>query len=222
MAVNMTTEKIARSAPAPFEFYKAVYQTELTGKRAGSLFELAEVVRTIDGMSIFHHMFHSLIDAHLAPSEFSNDFAFWIADALKDEALAERLANISMTDADNVDALREKVLEVLDDITGDLTAPSGLEFHFMKSTLVAFPIGRAARNFEEFKQGIESLDPKSIFYHLYVSKIVEEKRENDFSAWLRCVGESDLADCYSTLEPSDCRDLSELKGRLISKLRRLA
>jgi len=201
-----------------FKFCKMVYITELTGQNAYSVPEFIKIIKNIDEMSIFHHIFHNYIEDSFNFSEYTNDFSIWASKALKDEDLAERLAAVSIDDLKDIEDIRKRILEVVETAKPSYV-PEGGEFNFMKCTIGKFATGEIANNLEEFINGIEKLDARTIFYHAYLSKIIEGKMENDFSSWLRSQGLVELAETISRIEPR-VQDLAMLKANLLNILRR--
>src|SRR5262249_56817891 len=101
-------------AASPFRFWTRITLTRLTGRRAADLAELVEHLRTVPASVIFHHTHHFLVQhQHLSP-EPPNDLAFWVTNVLQEDQLGERLAAIDTVQFASLEALRDRVLGVLD------------------------------------------------------------------------------------------------------------
>ena len=102
-------------AKEPFRLCTRLHLSELTGLRASTLRELLELIKTVSGSSIYHHT-HRFLQQHqyLSP-EPPNDFAYWVANVLGEQELGEKLASIDIVQYSSVRALREKIIEVIED-----------------------------------------------------------------------------------------------------------
>jgi len=120
------------------------------------------------------------------------------AHALHDLPLAERLAVIDPADFHDAEALRQEVLEVveqrLDELEAPTWAPRDRQFHFMRGQLVVFDTGRRVREPRDLAQLLAQLSPGSIFYHAIDARRRAPAGQDDFLAWL-----ADLDDGYEGL-----------------------
>src|SRR5439155_25994910 len=98
-------------AVKPFDFKSRLNLTLLTGRSARDLPELLENLRTVPGNVIYHHTHHFLVQHQYLSPEPPNDFAYWIANHLQEEELAEELASIDVLRFDTIRALREAIIE---------------------------------------------------------------------------------------------------------------
>ena len=159
-----------------------------TGVRAQSLPGLREGLLGVPADSVYHHFWGGLLRARFDDPEFSNDFAVWVRHALHDLPLAERLAVIDPADFVDAEALRQEVLEVveqrLDEIEAPAWAPRDRQFHFMRGQLVVFDTGRRIRDPRELVELLPQLSPGSVFYHLIDARRREPSGQDDFHAWL--------------------------------------
>ena len=164
-----------------------------TGVRAQNLPELREGLASVPPDSVYHHFWGSLLRAHFDDPEFNNDFAVWARHALHDLPLAERLAVIDPADFTDADALRQEVLEVveqrLDEIESPTWAPRDRQFHFMRGQLVVFDTGRRVCEPRELVDLLPQLAPGSVFYHLIDARHREPKGQDDLHAWLAASGD---------------------------------
>lgn len=159
-----------------------------TGVRAQSLPGLREGLLAVPADSVYHHFWGGLLRARFDDPEFSNDFAVWVRHALHDLPLAERLAVIDPADFVDAEALRQEVLEVveqrLDEIEAPAWAPRDRQFHFMRGQLVVFDTGRRICEPRELVELLPQLSPGSVFYHVIDARRREPQGQDDFRAWL--------------------------------------
>jgi hypothetical protein len=67
-------------------------------------------------------------------------------------------------------------------------------FCFQSSVTFIYPLGRTADDLRSFVAAAKEAPAESIFYHFVVAPVLEGKRDNDFTIWLRnqgCVAEAD-------------------------------
>jgi hypothetical protein len=64
-----------------------------------------------------------------------------------------------------------------------------------------YPIGRTADSVRAFVDAAKEAPPESIFYHFVVAPVLEEKRDNDFTIWLRMQGRDAEAEKVRRLSP---------------------
>ena len=102
------------TAKTAFEFYTSSQLVEITSQKAGDLKEFREILKGIDGSSIFYHVHHAFREHQFAPGVYTNDFAHWVENEIGEHVLAERLANINIKDYTKLEALRDKIVEILD------------------------------------------------------------------------------------------------------------
>lgn len=159
-----------------------------TGVRAQSLPGLREGLLAAPPDSVYHHFWGGLLRARFDDPEFSNDFAVWVRHALHDLPLTERLAVIDPADFVDAEALRQEVLEVveqrLDEIEAPAWSPRDRQFHFLRGQLVVFDTGRRIRDPRELVELLPQLSPGSVFYHCIDARRREPPGQDDFRTWL--------------------------------------
>jgi hypothetical protein len=165
-----------------------------TGQRARDLLELRYQLLTIHPGCIYYHFWGARLQPRFDNPDYVNDFAQWAHDALHDVRLAERLGVLDPLDFPSLDALRQGVLEVIDErldesnVTPD-AAPDG-QFHFIRSQLVILGTQRSASTPQELGALIAHLSPGSVFYHFIDARRRTETGEDDFRVWLRRFGDA--------------------------------
>ncbi len=207
-----------------FTFYKARYQFELTGKSARDISELISVIKEVDESSIFHHIYHALLDYHFLPIEYPNDFAYWIADVLHEPALAERLADPDLRDIHDLDALRARIVDITEDYlaTHDVSGRAGVgqEFHFIKSISVIFPTRHVASNISEALEVLKVIDLDSIFYYFIASRMLGGEHYKAFSRWIFENNSHELMESLDNLYPYGFANLNAMRVEIVKIVER--
>jgi hypothetical protein len=173
----------------PFYFYTSSSLVELTGERANTLEELLTLLRRCSGSAIFYHVFQSYRERQFVIWRYHSDFAQWISASLGEEALAERLGALDVRDFTSIRALRESMLQIIDDHLqkfpqcGERNGKT--PFFFGQSVSVVMPTNYIARTLEGFHQIIRKIGIRSIHYHLIEARLRLGIHTNDFSYWFR-------------------------------------
>lgn len=192
---------------APFEFKSRLILTELLGKRAATLPELTDGIRTVPLSSIYHHTHRFLQQHHFLSPEPPNDFAYWVTNMLNEEVAGEMLASIDVMQFFKLSDLRMRFLELLEDYLRSVKhkvsgrCPEGEEFHFMSSRIFVVSTGYVAYDVAQFKEILKTVSIHAIYFHMFEAKLRLEKGDNDFSIWLRSAGNEKEADQISRLDP---------------------
>ena len=193
-----------------FVFQHGFYLVELAGKKAENLKEFLKCIQTIDDESIFYHVYHTLRQHHFAIPEYSNDFAHWLKKELHEDVLAERFTYVRISQYDDIEAIREKLVEMskkrlVDKSNSTLNVPEEKAFHFVRAKIIALPTNFMAKNLDDFVGCLERVDRGSIFHHFFSSRLKfskkEEKYVDDFSEWIAKIGHPEIADKISALNP---------------------
>ncbi len=213
--------RLAREAQG-FTFYTERRLVEITGRKASDLKELLQGLYEVSGSSIFYHTHQSFLQRHFTVPFYRNDFATWVAEALGEEGLGERLASINIIDCSSIRELRELLIWTIED---HLRHHETLEprrahpdevFYFSKSKSFVFPTNRIAHTLEEFAWHLTQISHHSLFYHVFVTRLLPYNRDRDFSVWVsEELGKKDLAIRMRQLDPY-VRTLEDLKNDLVS------
>lgn len=203
----------------PFLFYTERRLVALTGLRARTLAQLTEHLGKVPGSSIFYHTHHMYLAHHFETPVFSNDFALWVAGALREEALGEKLAAVDLLSFPTIRQLREAILAVIGNYLGEdgrrqRECPEGDEFHFCRSKSFIMPTGLVAHDPREFFELLPRVSNASLYFHFFESRLRLENQTNDFSEWLAGRGETELAKAIDLVDPY-VMTLDEFKQRII-------
>ena len=195
-----------KTAKEPFHFSTRSHLKELTGLKAGNLWELVDIMKKSPDSVIYYHTHHFLEEHHYLTPEPANDFALWVSDVLGDEVLGEKLASVDTFSFASLAALRERLVSIIEEHLATETerrnAPEGREFYFMKAVSVVMPTPYLAHDLREFAQVLHLLSLGSLYYHIFEARLRLGRPTNDFSIWLeRSLDEGELAERVSRLDP---------------------
>jgi hypothetical protein len=178
-----------------------------TGRRAQTLRELRDILRDIHPGCIYHHFWGTLLRPQFSDREYNNDFATWCHHSLHDSRAAERLAVIDPADYADLEALRQELIEVIDERLDEtelmLFARADQQFHFARSVIVVFDTHRRLSHPAELVNALPELSVGSVFYHFIDARRREPFGVDDFRAWLIGSGTEygGLCDSLAEVEP---------------------
>lgn len=162
--------------------------TIATGRKALNLAELRDRLEVVDIASIYHHFWGGLLTPRFEEREFHNDFAGWARHSLREPELAERLAAIDPGEAENMEAVRQEILALIDDTLDESETsrwmPAAREFEFLRGQLVVFDTGRRLQKPADLAEQIPKMSTSSIFYHFIDARSRVPENGDDFSLWL--------------------------------------
>lgn len=188
----------------PFYFWTRLHLIKLLGLKAKNPVELLEGIKKVPASSIYYHTHRFLQQHHYLSPEPPNDFAYWL-NILNLEKLGEAIASVNVIGFKKMNDLRTEFVRILTEyMTKDrriIDCPEGEEFHFMSCVSVILPTPYVAFNLREFVEMLEKISINSLYFHIFEAPMRLEKEENDFSAWIRGIGEEELAQKISILDP---------------------
>lgn len=187
-----------------FEFKQCISILKSTGKKAGNLHALRDLIAQVSDDSIFHHTYQYFLKEHIL--EYTNDFAHWAGESLEERSLAEQLSNIDPYEYDNISDLRKELLSVIGNYIEKFPEPReampGDEFFFNETITLIFPIGIRIRNLAEFLMAIKFVDAGSIYYHFYEARMRVGGGIDDFSKWIEeSLDKKGLAERIRAIDP---------------------
>jgi hypothetical protein len=210
---------VTEAAAPVFKVLDCALTSLSAGKSAQNLRELRDHLASVPAESLAHHFYETLLRPGFDHPEFRNDFARWAQRQLHDEPLAERLGMVDLIEYDDLEQLRQALLDVVEDRLAEVSevpqAAQGKEFHFSRSHLVVFDTGRRARTPEDLGSMVPGLSTGSIYYHFIDARRRRRDRRDDFSTWLEAWG-AEYQLLRRRLEGFDFRwwSLSELRDRI--------
>jgi hypothetical protein len=186
---------------------------------ARDLPELRQGLASVPGSSVFYHTHQAYLSQHFQTPVYYNDFARWLADALREYALAEQVAALDMLSFTSVRQLREGMLALVDArlaAGGTMpAAPAGEQFYFCRSRSFILPSGLVAPTVPDLFEAIERASHASLYYHFFEARLRLGRPTNNFSDWLVRKGRADLAAEIDALDPY-VRTLDELKADIVA------
>ncbi|MBI5544164.1 MAG: hypothetical protein HY901_09765 [Deltaproteobacteria bacterium] len=202
---------------SPFVFKSAATLGFYNGFFADSARTLQTAIERVPASSIFYHLHFALFRRHFTTSEFINDFARWTRSTLGDEPLAELLAAVEPLDFTAIEDMRQALVRTIGDYVGRMEYTPSVGFKqrlcFQNCQSFIFPIGLTADTLGSFVAASQKAPAQSIFYHFVVAPLLEGKRDNDFTLWLRAEGYDKAAQKVQRLSPYST-DLYELGRRI--------
>ena len=212
--MSVSDDVEVRPDPGPFVFFTELRLAVMAGVAARDLSELRQGLASVPGSSVFYHTHQAYLSQHFQTPVYYNDFARWMADALREYALAEQVAALDMLSFTSVRQLREAMLSVIDArLAADSTmpaAPAGEPFYFCRSRSFILPSGLVAPTVPDLFTVVRKASNASLYYHFFEARLRLGRPTNNFSDWLVRKGRADLAAEVDALDPY-VRTLDELR-----------
>lgn len=201
-----------------FHFYTQYHLVEMLGFKARNPGELLEGIKAVPASSIYYHTHRFLQQHHYLSPEPPNDFAFWLMDILHLNSLGEEFLSIDTVRYCNLEDLRKTFQDLLEDhISKDGSNADclpGFEFHFLACKTLVLPMPYVANNLMEFAEILKKVSIRVLYFHIFEARMRLGVPDNDFSQWLRGIGEEQLAAEISRLDPYNMT-LERLRRKLI-------
>jgi hypothetical protein len=192
-----------------------------TGRRAQNLKELREILLTTHPGSIYYHFWGGLLHTRFEEPEYANDFAAWARHSLHDTTLAERLGVLDPTAFEDMEALRQELVEIVEERIDESEflpwTKRDEQFEFIRSQIAVFDTHRRFERPEELVDAISHMATSSIFYHFIDARRRSHERNDDFRAWLGGFGAeyAELCDQLNKVDPY-FKSLTQLRDQLTS------
>jgi Family of unknown function (DUF5752) len=181
-----------RAMVSPFAVKDCALIAIATGKRAQNLRELTERLREVEANSIFYHFWGGLLRPRFDNPEYHNDFAIWVAESLHNKVLAEKLAAIDPSAFENIEDLRNEVIETLEEALDDAEYPLWAKkdslFDFIRCRLVIFDTKLTVPVPENLLTLFPNLSLGSIFFHFIDGRRRNKNSLDDFRNWITSFG----------------------------------
>ncbi len=163
-----------------------------TGVRVQTLREFRDALERVPGTSIYHHFWGRFLQPQFDEPEYNNDFAAWAFHGLHEKALAEKLSVIDPTEHDDIEGVRQELMERVDDYLYEnesiIWSRTDEQFYFIKSQLVVLNTERHITHPRELIKQLPRMSLGSIFYHFIDARRRTKERTDDFSIWLESFG----------------------------------
>ncbi len=209
--------------PSPFFVKDCSLSTISTGEHAGNLIEFRDKLTTIHEGCIYHHFWGGHLRPMFIDPEYHNDFASWAHHVLHDDLLAEKLGIIDPTDYNNLQQMRQAVLEVVEERLDEREvfywSKRTKKFHFVRSKIIIFSTPLSLENPIDLLRVVPTMSTHSIFYHFIDARGRTTKGLDDFTEWLLGFGDGydELIKQIHSLDPYFFT-LVELKKVLIKTI----
>lgn len=190
-----------------------------TGRQTRHLHEFRSILSQIDTACIEHHFWGGMLQPRFEEREYNNDFAAWVWHGIHDAILAEQLSALHPAECTGTEALRHRILELIDNRIDDdehlLWTRATLPFEFIRSQIVIFDTDYRLERPEELPSAIITMSMSSIFYHFIDARRRTAEGRDDFSDWLAGYGEPyvPLRERLAGIDPY-FSSLAELRDRL--------
>jgi hypothetical protein len=203
-----------------FRFWGCSEVRESLGIRAESERQLLERLETIPAESIYYHTVRCLLRRRYVNTPFPDDFATWVANEVRDLALAEQLALESPFEFPDLEAFRERLLEILDAHLSRLPfSPRvilGEPFFFLRGHLAAVPLDLEVSDLPGLRSALGRVDDSSVYYHAIEAVGRLGRPSGDFAAWVEGVlGLDTLAARMAQIDPF-VTSLTGVRQRLVA------
>lgn len=101
--------------------------------------------------------------------------------------------------------LRDRIVAIIEAYLEDRrelrAAPEGEELYLREAASFIVPTGLVAHDLAEFADCMERVGFGALTFHFFDARLRLERGENDFSEWLRALGEEKLATAVARLDP---------------------
>lgn len=208
----------------PFEVKDCALISRMAGlDTAINLRELRERVRVSTIECLFHHFCETAIRPGFDDPEFQNDFAIWASRDLQDRVLAERLGVINPYHFENLENVRQFVIDIIDERLAELPdiprVKKGNDFRFMQAVTVVFDTKLKIEKPEELIDAVKQMNASSFYYHYVEARRRTKEKTDDFTVWLKGFGKG-CETLISALAGIDFyfMSLSELRQMIIQSL----
>ena len=215
----MTTDKSGpRSEEHVFQFSSSASLEKLTGHKAYDLEELLKLVKSCPDSSIFYHTFSAFRELREVHVPYTNGFALWISKHLNDEALAEKLATIDLTEYSTIESLRARIVEMIEAYRSENAAvfkkTANKPFYQLDVNRIVYLTDKFAYDVKSFRELLDTISVDSLYFHFIESRLYTQLQADDFSTWIeKSLGHTDLARKIRTID-INVHTLEELRERI--------
>jgi len=184
----MNTASHDMSGEQVFQFSSSASLERLTGHKAFNLKELLKLIKECADSSIFYHTFSAFRKLREIHVPYANGFAMWISRDLNEEALAEKLATIDLTEYNTIATLRSRIVETIE--TYRTERPEAFQkdahkpFYLLDVTRIAYLTDKFAYDLKSFRELLDTISIDSLYFHFIESRLYTQLESDDFSTWI--------------------------------------
>jgi hypothetical protein len=202
-----------------FQFMSSASLEMLTGRKAYTLEELLDLVRTCEDSSIFYHTFSAFLKMREAETPFNSDFAVWVARDLNEKALAEKLMAVDLSEHTTIKSLRLRLIEIIEGhrVAKPQAFRKGSDdpFHLYDVIRIVYLTDKFAYDLGTFRDVLATISIYSLYFHFIESRLHRLLYSDDFSVWIeQSLGMPDLARMIRNIDIS-VYSLEGLRSRII-------
>jgi hypothetical protein len=171
-----------------FQFMSSASLEKLTGRKAYDLGELLGLVRTCPESSIFYHTFSAFLKMREVRLPYNSDFAVWVSRSVNEEALAEKLMAVDLSEYDTLSALRIRLIEIIEAYRQE--KPNAFSkrvddpFYLHDVLRIVYPTDKFAYDLRTFFEVLATISIYSIYFHFFESRLQTHLFDDDFSIWI--------------------------------------
>lgn len=196
------------SQNTPFYIKDCTLSALATGIKAETLCQLRDRLTNISLNVIYYHFWGGRLRTAFEYQEYHNDFSNWAHRCLHDDILGERFDLISPREYGDMELLRTDMIEMIDNRLDEInyipTAKRDEIFHFMESTIIVFNTRYQVDKPSDLVRILPLMTRSSYYYHFIDSGRRVSEKSNDFSVWLKGLGEEkykELIDQLGQIDP---------------------
>jgi len=201
-----------------FQFSSSAYLEKLSGKKACNLDELLKLIESCTLSSIFYHTFSALRKLREVHVPYTNDFAVWISRNLHEEALAEKLGAINLTEYNTIEKLKTRIVEIIKELR-DRNPPAFEKkadepFYLYDVTRIIYLTDKFAYNLKSFQEVLDSISIDSLYFHFIESRLYNQLHADDISTWIeKSLGLNKLAQSIRNID-INVYTLNEIRAKI--------
>jgi len=195
-----------------------------TGTKAQNLKELRDQLLTVHPGCIYFHFWGAMLEPRFEEREYNNDFAAWARHNLHDATLAERLGVIDPTEHQDIEVLRQELIDVIEErLDENELIPWSRwdeQFEFIRSQIIVFDTQERITSPDEILDHVPRMSTSSVFYHFIDARRRTDNGVDDFRVWLAGFDSryAELAAALADVDPYFIT-LAELRDELVRVLR---
>jgi len=171
-----------------FQFRSSASLEKLTGQKAYNLEELLDLIKSCPESSIFYHTFSAFLKMREAHVPYNTDFAIWVARMLNEEALAEKLMAVDLSEYKTLESLRVGLIGIIESYREQ--KPDAFQktadepFYLYDIIRIVYLTDKFAYDLKSFRQLLATVSIHSIYFHFVESRLRTQFQTDDFSTWI--------------------------------------
>jgi len=171
-----------------FQFLSSASLEKLTGRKAETLDELLNLIKTCPDSSIFYHTFSAYMKMREIRLPYNNDFSYWISNGLNEKALAEKIMATDLSEYNTLRSLRLRLIDIIEDYRNQKSEAfqkrADDPFHLFDIIRVVYLTDKFAYDLKSFREAISTISIYSIYFHFIECRLEKDLQTNDFSTWI--------------------------------------